>query len=103
SNTMPTFSRRSMPMRLAAGIPATEFNDGRIPGRDAAPSEPSADGLANELGDLLLDGRRPIADREADRPQVAVVEGGPVLEADRRIARLELAGRLDEHDALAFC
>src|SRR6185369_12999410 len=61
----------------------------------------SADRPLHELGDPRLRRRRQLDHRERDRPHVAVVEAGVRLELERRVANLELRGRLEEADDLA--
>src|SRR5689334_14382791 len=60
------------------------------------------DRRGDQLGHLLLHLGRPRRDGEADRPDVAVVEAGRVLELQARVALAELARVLEREDDLAL-
>src|SRR4029077_1486164 len=55
----------------------------------------------DKLADLFLDGGGELLQGKGGRPDVTVVEVGSVLEAERRISRLELLPALKEADNLA--
>src|SRR5258708_1596049 len=62
---------------------------------------PSAHRLLDECGDLRLVGGGQRLQRVGNRPQGAVVEVRAVVEAERRVPRLELLRGLEEADDLA--
>ena len=61
----------------------------------------SAHRLLHERGDLRLFGGGQLLQREGGRPHGAVVEVRAVVEAQRRVPRLELLRGLEEADDLA--
>ena len=62
---------------------------------------PSAHRFLHELADPCLFSGSQLLQREGDRPQGAFVEVRAVVEAERRVPRLELVRGLEEADDLA--
>src|SRR5512139_4293684 len=72
-----------------------------LSGKDSYLLSYSAHGFLHERGDLRLFGRSQFLQREGGRPHGAFVEVRRVVEAERRIPRIELRCGCEEADDLA--
>src|SRR5262245_49340992 len=102
--TGPPSARAGCPLVLPDAVRPPKGSSARgrssCGGRGHASAD-SANGGSHELDDPGLGGRVQLGQGECGRPHGTIVEGRAVVEAERRVAALELLRVLEEADDLA--